>query len=340
MTTLTRDPARTEPAGSLRSSWVPRLGGPVWLVWRQHRAALWTLVAAMLVGVLVLAYLRGQTMDFLAAQAATSRKSGGLPPEFETHVDRLHAIGSYFSYIPVLAGVLLGAPLVAGDLETGTAKLVTSQSVSRLRWLVTKLAVPAATLTLSTGVLTAVFTWWWNPLKGLSEALIWTTFFSVTGVVPVAYALLTFTVGVAVGLVLRRTLVSMVVTLGIVVAIGFVWSELWRSLGHVMSINTHKGVGPGLVPPDLPDQAEQQGQGTYFLTSSGDRLEWTTCLDQIENDRAHTACLESKHVIGWSLDYLDVSQMQTMQWLGAGIMLALSAAVVTFVIVWGRKRLL
>ena len=217
---------------------------------------------------------------------------------------------------------------------------MTSQSVSRLRWLVTKLAVPAAMLTLSTGVLTAVLTWWWNPLKGLSEALIWTAFFSVTGVVPVAYALLTFTVGVAVGLLLRRTLVSMVVTLGIVVAIGFVWDELWRSLGHIMSVSTDKGVGPGAVRPELPAQAEQQGQGTYFLTSSGDRLDWTTCLDQMENDRAHTSCLESKHVIGWSLDYLDVSQMQTMQWLGAGIMLAVAAAVAAFVIVWGRKRLL
>ncbi|MFJ4843437.1 ABC transporter permease [Streptomyces sp. NPDC088746] len=340
MTTLTHDPARTVPTGPARNHWIPRLGGPVWLVWRQHRAAFWTLIAATLLGVLVMVWLRGQTMDFLAAQDPTSRRPGGLPPEFETHVDRLHSIGSYLSYIPVLAGVLLGAPLIAGDLETGTAKLVTSQSVSRLRWLVTKLAVPAAMLALSTGVLTAVLTWWWNPIKGLSDALIWTSFFSVTGVVPVAYALLTFTVGVAVGLLLRRTLVSMVVTLGIVVAIGFVWDELWRSLGHIMSVSTDKGVGPGAVRPELPAQAEQQGQGTYFLTSSGDRLEWTTCLDQMENDRAHTACLESKHVIGWSLDYLDVSQMQTMQWLGAGVMLALAAAVAAFVIVRGRKRLL
>ncbi|MFJ8856996.1 ABC transporter permease subunit [Streptomyces sp. NPDC102451] len=340
MTTLTRDPARTAPAGSFRDTWIPRLGGPVWLAWRQHRAALWTLVAVTLVGVAVMVHLRGQMMDLLAAQDPTSRRAGGLPPEFEAYIDRLLSIGSYLGYIPVLAGVLLGAPLIAGDLETGTAKLVTSQSVSRMRWLTVKLAVPAAVLALSTGVLSAVLTWWWNPVKGFSEGLIWTAFFSVTGVVPVAYALLTFTVGVAVGLVLRRTLVSMVVTLGIVVALGFVWSELWRSLGNVMSINTDKGVGPGLVPPELPDQAEQQGQGTYFLTSSGDRLDWTTCLDQMENDKAHTACLESKHVIGWSLDYLDVSQMQTMQWLGAGAMFALTAAVAAFVIVWGRKRLL
>ncbi|MFE3825751.1 ABC transporter permease [Streptomyces sp. NPDC059092] len=340
MTTLTRDPARTTPTRSPRDNWIPRLGGTVWLVWRQHRAAFWTIIAATLLGVLAMLYLRGQMMDFLSAQEPTSRRSGGLPPEFETHIDRMLNIKSYIGYIPVLAGVLLGAPLIAGDLESGTAKLVTSQSVSRLRWLTTKLAVPATMLALSTGVLSSVLTWWWNPVKGLSDGLMWTSFFGATGVTPVAYALLTFTVGVAAGLLLRRTLVSMVVTLGIVVAIGFVWSELWRYLGHVMSISTDNGVGAGRVPPELPDQAEQLGQGTYFLTSSGARLDWTTCLDQVDNDRAHTACLESKHVIGWSLDYLPVDQMQTMQWLGAGIMLAITAAVVTFIITWGRKRLL
>ncbi|MFD5869739.1 ABC transporter permease [Streptomyces sp. NPDC060322] len=340
MTTLTRAPARTTPTGPARNRWIPRLGGPVWLVWRQHRAAFWTLLGATVVGVIVMVHLRGQMMDYLATQDPTARRSGGLPPEFEAYADPLFDIGSYLSYIPVLAGVLLGAPLVAGDLETGTAKLVTSQSVSRLRWLIVKLAVPAVMLTLSAGVLTGVLTWWWHPVKGLSSGLIWTAFFGVTGVTPVAHALLTFTVGVAVGLLLRRTLVSMVVTLGLVVAIGFVWDELWRSLGHVMSVSTDKGVGPGAVRPELPAEAEQQGLGTYFLTSSGDRLDWTTCLGQVEDDRAHTACLESKHVIGWSIDYLPVSQMQSMQWLGAGIMLAVAAAVATFVILWGRKRLL
>jgi ABC-2 family transporter protein len=340
MTTLTRDPVRTAPAGSTRNKWIPRLGGPVWLIWRQHRAAFWTLIAVTLLGVVAMVYLRGQMMDYLSAQEPTSRRSGGLPPEFETHVDRLRSIAGYFSFIPVLAGVLLGAPLIAGDLETGTAKLVTSQSVSRLRWLTMKLAVPATMLALSTGILASVFTWWWQPAKGLSEGLIWTSVFSVTGVTPVAYALLMFTVGVAAGMLLRRTLVSMVVTLGIVVAIEFVWSELWRSLGHIMSINTDKGVGSGAVPPELPLEAEQQGQGTYFLTGSGDRLGWTTCLDQVENNRAHTTCLQSKDIVGWSIDYLPVDQMQTMQWLGAGIMLTLTAAIVAFVLLWGRKRLL
>jgi hypothetical protein len=107
-----------------------------------------------------------------------------------------------------------------------------------------------------------------------------------------------------------------------------------------MSVSTDKGVGPGAARPELPAGAVQQGEGTYFLTSSGARLDWTACLDTVDNDRAHTACLESKHVIGWSIDYLPLSQMHTMQWLGAGIMLAVAAAIAAFVLLWGRKRLL
>ncbi|MFF1464944.1 ABC transporter permease subunit [Streptomyces sp. NPDC058330] len=340
MTTLTRDPAHPTRHGQGSRQARPRLGGPAWLVWRQHRAAFWTLIGLTLLAVVAMVFLRGQMMDYLAGQEATSRKSGGLPPDFEKHFDRMFGVGSYLGYIPVLAGVFVGAPLFAGDLESGTAKLVTSQSVSRLRWLTMKLAMPTALLALCTAVLSAVFTWWWSPVKSLSDGLSWISFFDVTGAMPVAFTLLTFAVGAAVGLLLRRTLVSTVVTLGIVVAIEVVWNRFWRNLGHVMSVSTDQGIGPGATQPDLPAQAEQQGQGTYFLTDSGARLDWTVCLDRSKDERAYTACLESKHVVGWSIDYLPVSQMHTMQWLGAGIMLTVTAAVVAFVIMWGRKRLL
>ncbi|WP_369207690.1 transmembrane transport protein [Streptomyces sp. PU-14G] len=344
MTTLTHDPAHSAPAGRARDSHGPRqtgprLGGTCWLVWRQHRAAYWTLIALTLLGVAAMVWLRAQMMDQLNAVDSSAKTSDGLPPDFAKHPNRLFDFGSYLGYVPLLAGVFLGAPLLAGDLESGTAKLVTSQSVSRLRWLGTKLAMTAGLIAVSTAVLGAVFTWWWSPLRGRADSLEWTSsvFFDGTGAMPVAYALLTFTVGAAVGMVLRRTLVSMVVTLGIVGAIGVVWDRFRLDLGNVVSVSTDRVVG-GL--PTLPDQAVQQGMGPYFVTSSGDRLDWTTCLAQSEHAKAHAACLESHHVVGRSIDYLPVSQMHTMQWLGAGIMLAVTAALVAFLLTWGRKRLL
>ncbi|MFD4763816.1 ABC transporter permease subunit [Streptomyces sp. NPDC058439] len=335
MTTLTHDPARTHP-DARPSRKGPRFGGPIWLVWRQHRAAFWTLLALTLLTTLAMVSLRGQLTDHLAASPQKS-----LPPDIDKYTDPLFSVGRYLGYAPILAGVLIGAPLIAGDLESGTVKLVASQSVSRLRWLTTKLAVPAALIALSTTALGAVLTWWWNPVGSRTGNLGWaSTFFDVTGIMPAAYALLTFTVGAAIGMLLRRTLVSMVVTLGTVVAIAYIWDRFRLNLGHVLSVTTHKGVGPDARHPELPAGAAELGQGTYFLTDSGARLDWTTCLDQIESTRAHTSCLESRHVIGYAADYLPASQMQPMQWLGAAAMLTATAAIVTFIIVWGRKRLL
>ncbi|MEU6995122.1 ABC transporter permease [Streptomyces sp. NPDC046465] len=349
MSTLTHGPAPTAPPGhpdhdrgTRRSSSTPRLSGTAWLVWRQHRAAYWTVIALTLLGVLAMVYLRGQLMDQLDALDSSTRKSDGLPPDFEKYTNRLSSFGGFLGYVPILVGVFLGAPLVAGDLESGTAKLVTSQSVSRLRWLTTKYAVTAALIALSTAVLGTVFSWWWSPLRGRADTLEWTsgTFFDSTGVMPVAYALLTFTVGVAVGLVLRRTLVSMVVTLGIVGAIGVVWDRFRLDLGHIRTVSTESGVGSGATRPELPTEAVQQGQGTDFLTSSGAHLDWTTCVEKSDNTQAHTACLESKHVVGWSMDYLPASQMHPMQWLGAAIMLTITAAFLAFIIPKSRNRLL
>jgi hypothetical protein len=43
--------------------------------------------------------------------------------------------------------------------------------------------------------------------------------------------------------------------------------------------------------------------------------------------------------VGWSVDYLPMSQMSGMQWLGASILFALTAAVSAFLFIWGRKRI-
>ncbi|MEV7085815.1 hypothetical protein AB0O07_07955 [Streptomyces sp. NPDC093085] len=117
-------------------------------------------------------------------------------------------------------------------------------------------------------------------------------------------------------------------------------SRTWSSSRAESAVCGGRGAGPDAPLPELPAEAVEQGQGALFLTSSGERLDWTTCLDQMENERARAACLEAKQVIGRSVDYLQVSQMQPMQWLGAGIMLAATVLVAAFILTWGRKRLL
>ncbi|MFI5678896.1 ABC transporter permease [Streptomyces cellulosae] len=311
-----------------------RLGGMNWLVWRQHRAAYWTLLAAAAVAVAVMVYQRQQMMTYLEGYDYPRLKDG-----WEDKFDPapLNSTAQVLQLLPVLIGVFLGAPLLAGDLESGTAKLVSAQSVSRVRWITTKLGVTALVVVVCTTAISAAFTWWWSPVKSSSYALSWydDAGFDSSGPMPVALTLLTVVAGVAIGMLLRRTLLSMVVTLGFAVALRLVWSQFRLSLGNVVTVTTHNGVMGENVYPNLPDSANLVDQS--YLTASGDTIDWGSCNEATE--KATTACLEKAQVVGWSVDYIPMSQMSGMQLLGASILLALTAGIAAFIILWGRKRL-
>ncbi|WP_030663389.1 ABC transporter permease [Streptomyces cellulosae] len=324
------DSARTE-AGRGRGL---RLGGMTWLVWRQHRAAYWTLLAATAVAVALMVYQRQQMMTFLDGYGYPHLKDG-----WEEKFDHapLNSTAQLLQLLPVLIGVFLGAPLLAGDLESGTAKLVSAQSVSRVRWITTKLGLSALVVVVCTTAVSAAFTWWWSPVRPSSYSLSWydDAGFDSSGPMPVALTLLTVVAGVAIGMLLRRTLLSMVVTLGFAVALRLVWSHFRLSLGDVVTVSTHNGVKGENVYPNLPDSANLVDQS--YLTASGDTIGWDSC--NAATEKAMNACLEKAQVVGWSVDYIPMSQMSGMQWLGASILLALTAGIVAFVILWGRKRL-
>jgi ABC-type transport system involved in multi-copper enzyme maturation permease subunit len=335
MSTMTRtgstgstssDSARTE-AGRGRGL---RLGGMNWLVWRQHRAAYWTLLAAATVAVAVMVYQRQQMMTYLDGYDYPHLKDG-----WEEKFDQapLNSVAQLLHVLPVLIGVFIGAPLLAGDLESGTAKLVSAQSVSRVRWISTKLGVTALVVVVCTTVVSAAFTWWWSPVNSSSYVLSWfaAAGFDSSGPMPVALTLLNVVAGAAIGMLLRRTLLSMVVTLGFAAALWLVWSHFRLSLGNVVTLTTHNGVLGENSYPDMPDSAYLVDQS--YLTASGDTIGWGNCNEATE--KAMNACL----VVGWSMDYIPMSQFSGMQWLGASILLALTAGIAAFIILWGRKRL-
>ncbi|MDQ0951356.1 ABC-type transport system involved in multi-copper enzyme maturation permease subunit [Streptomyces phaeochromogenes] len=310
-----------------------RLSGMNWLVWRQHRAAYWTLLAAAAITVALMLYGRQQMVTYLDGYGWPELKSG-----WEEKFNRkpLSMAGQLLGYAPILIGVLLGAPLLAGDLEGGTAKLVNAQSTSRVRWLATKLGVTALVVAVSTAAASAVFTWWWSPVKSSQYALDWSdgNAFDSSGPVPVALSLFTVVGGIAIGMLLRRTLLSIVVTFGFAVVVQMVWSHFRMSLGDVITVTTSNGVGADNFPK-LPDGAYAVDQS--YLTASGDLIGYGSCNEA--TDKAANACLEKAQVVGWNVEYIPISQMSSMQWLGASILLALTAGIAAFVILWGRKRL-
>ncbi|OEU86695.1 ABC transporter [Streptomyces abyssalis] len=335
MTTTTPTSAPPAASGaSLTSRRIPRLSGLTWLVWRQHRAAFWTGLAVTVAALAWFAYQRASMMAYLERTGWPESKSWALQNGFQEYSSRLGDTSSLVGLlVPVLVGVFLGAPLIANDLEQGTGKLVTSQAVSRGRWLTTKVGMAVAVVTLCTTALSAAYGWWLEPVAEADKELYWVAG-SATGPVPVALTLLTMVGGVAIGMVLRRTLLSMAVTFGFAVTVQVLWAANWLRLGDARTVTTHDGVGEGAFPK-LPEAAYDLDQS--YLTGSGDLIGWGSCAEQTE--QATNACLEKKDVVGWSVEYLPQSELPAVLWTGSAIMLALTAAFAVFVFWWGRKRL-
>lgn len=123
---------------------------------------------------------------------------------------------------PVIMGIFWGAPLVSRELEAGTFRLAWNQSVTRSRWVAVKLGLIALAAMATAGLLSLMTSWWASPLyrasrqagqNALSISRFEPPLFGANGIAPVGYAAFAFVLGVTVGIVVRRTLAAMAITL-------------------------------------------------------------------------------------------------------------------------------
>jgi hypothetical protein len=121
--------------------------------------------------------------------------------------------------LPALLGIFWGAPLVARELETGTFRLGWTQSVTRRRWLATKVGVVSLATVVATGLLSLMVTWWFSPIDTATAQRFGT--FDVRDITPIGYVAFAFALGVTVGVLMRRTVPAMATTLA-----GFVAARL------------------------------------------------------------------------------------------------------------------
>jgi hypothetical protein len=143
-----------------------------------------------------------------------------LVDSFYLKFNSVIGVTGWLNLVPMLAGVFWGAPLIARELEEGTHRTVWTQSVSRGRWLATKLPVFLAGALIVAAVMTALMTWWFKPLEALHSrhmddggyARITPNVFDFRGLVPVACTVLAFAIGAAAGTFFKRSLVAVVVT--------------------------------------------------------------------------------------------------------------------------------
>jgi len=131
---------------------------------------------------------------------------------------------------PAIIGSFWGAPLIAREFETGTFRLSWTQSVTRTRWLASKLALPGLAATAVTEAFSLMHTRWAAPIghaarlaprsdSPLGMGPFSLLAFDTHGTAPLGYAAFAFALGVTTGVFLRRTVLAMAVTLAIVAAV-------------------------------------------------------------------------------------------------------------------------
>jgi hypothetical protein len=292
---------------------------------------------------------------------------------------QLAHLGSTLTILaPVLFGIFLGAPFIARELEAGTYRLAWTQSVTRTRWIVTRLTL----VTLATAVLTALLsmavTWWQRPLDLVNNAL-WLNF-DQRDVVPVAFAVFAVALGAFLGAFVRRTLVAMAATIVGCFGTRYVVTQYFRSnlftplrasLPFRLRL-TATGTAATIGPPQPSDLVvsnqivtgsgrvvgqdgaigpngnlgvtDVKGNGTAVFTGVG------RCPNRIPvsagphwhavpaTQAALQHCVDSFH-LHQLVSYQPASRYWPLQWSEAAIFVALAGALAVGCVWWVRRRL-
>ncbi|MEU4247095.1 transporter [Amycolatopsis sp. NPDC026612] len=129
--------------------------------------------------------------------------------------------------LPAVIGVFWGVPMITRELESGTHSLVWNQTVTRKQWLTTKLGFGLLAAMVAAGLLGWAVSWWASPIDALAAtqtdrgmlSRIMPVVFGARGIVPIGYAAFALALGVAVGMLLKRTVAAMAVTLATLAAV-------------------------------------------------------------------------------------------------------------------------
>jgi hypothetical protein len=155
--------------------------------------------------------------DTTVASCGTHGNCSSATATFLSSYRLLQDLGNLVIVAPAIIGIFWGAPLVARELESGTHRLVWTQSVSRTRWIAAKLGVVGLASLAVAGLLSLMMTWWASPIDRVNMNKF--PVFAQRGIVPIGYAAFAFALGVTAGLLVRRTLPAMATALaGFVVA--------------------------------------------------------------------------------------------------------------------------
>jgi hypothetical protein len=316
----------------------------IWLAWRQQRteALIIALFVAALAALLIPTGIHmANVYDADGVAGCIASRSESCNTLLITFQERFHGITSLFNWLQLLPGILgalLAAPLVL-ELEQGTYRLAWTQSITRRRWLVTKLALLGAGVIVAVALLTVLLSWWRQPLDDL-QGRFEENSFSFEGLVPYGYMLFGAALALAAGVVVRRVAPAFALTLAGFLAARFFVTDRLRP--HFMD-PVVKTLKEPLVPGSLRDAWVIHGPN--LVDSHGNRPSRAVveqCLGPGPKpgpgmQPMANACFEKAGLVT-RVEYFPADRFWTFQWIEFALYTGLALALTGFAAWWILKR--
>jgi len=317
-----------------------------WVTWRQYRyqgALAAALLAALAIVLLITGLHAAQVWHSALPRCATGGSCGSLATTpLSLATPAVVALVVFTAAVPLLAGLFWGAPMVAHEMETGTNQFAWTQSITRRRWLAVRagwLLLAAAVLA---GAVSALVTWWMGPDHALNADAFKVNRFDITDIAPVGYAIFAMALGICAGMLLRRTLPALAVTLAGFAGLRAV-TALWLRLHYMTPVTAYYKltaspspngsyliVSQGIVGPN----GKPPVGGPYVF--NGEPIPAVCEKVALNQPRILPSCMAAHGYRGY-LTYQPASRFWAFQGIETGIFVVLAAAVlgVTF---WVLKR--
>jgi hypothetical protein len=353
----------------------------IWLTWRQFRTQA-VVAAAALVVLAVVLVVTGMNIAHLYNTSGIPgcHAHGNCQQVAASYINQLRANRlDFFLYdacivlvylAPAAMGAFWGAPLIAREFEAGTHRLAWNQSVSRTRWLTVKIGLIGLASMATAGLLSLMSTWWFSPVNRAAAfanpngpnapdipipSRLAPLLFGARGITPIGYALFAFALGVAFGVLIRRTVPAMAATIGAFAAVQVIMPNFIRP--HLIA-PVHSTLALTVANIDQIQQNLSPGGATTAFVGTQVNLPgawvlsnadvsaagrpWSgpmtaACNSQSGPQQAcpnSLAALHLKEVV----TYQPASAYWPLQWYETAIFVVVALALIGFSVWWVRRR--
>lgn len=274
----------------------------IWVAWRQQRLQILLSLGVIAALAAVMTFVRFDAQSITDAQLVDDR--------YGTYVNYLRLV---LLALPVLLGAVIGGPLFGREIEHGTHVFSLTQSIGRTRWWASKIVVAGLPVIAGMTLLGLLNSWASTPLRAVMYGgRMVTPTFEIEGLTLGAYTALAFAFSATVGLLVRNTLASMVITVvAYVPLIGLVGNALRPAYATPVTSTDDK----------LPDGAWVVSSS--YVDAAGNPVAFspTACTTSLPD------CMRAQGVVR-QVGFQPDDRFWSFQAIEAGLLMALVALVV------------